>query len=189
MVSFYLKINAIIPNMAQSIPISLGNPMKRFVTITLISLFCIGCSQLKLLPNQELPQQDRYLKVLNGQDPLYLDKSSIRVNSDNSNELSYYLITNISSSDRALKGTSMKKLTTVNCADKTAILSANNQFEVYTQFFAQGEKLFDIPEKHKNRNAKYHSFISHISKSLPICWEKFGEKKMHSSKCRKIKKQ
>ena len=104
--------------------------MKRFVTITLISLFCIGCSQLKLLPNQELPQQDRYLKVLNGQDPLYLDKSSIRVNSDNSNELSYYLITNISSSDRALKGTSMKKLTTVNCADKTAILSANNQFEV-----------------------------------------------------------
>ena len=80
MVSFYLKINAIIPNMAQSIPISLGNPMKRFVTITLISLFCIGCSQLKLLPNQELPQQDRYLKVLNGQDPLYLDKSSIRVN-------------------------------------------------------------------------------------------------------------
>ena len=163
--------------MAQSIPISLGNPMKRFVTITLISLFCIGCSQLKLLQNQELPQQNRYLKVLNGQDPLYLDKSSIRVNSDNSNELSYYLITNISSSDRALKGTSMKKLTTVNCADKTAILSANNQFEVYTQFFAQGEKLFDIPEKAQKIEMQNTTPLSLISaKVCQYAGKKFGEK-------------
>ena len=151
--------------------------MKRFAILTLISLFCIGCSQPKLLENQELKQQDRYLKVINGQNPIYLDKSSIRVNSDNSNELSYYLITNISSSEQALKGTSMKKLTKVNCADKTAILSANNQFEVYTQFLAQGEKLFDIPEKAEKIEMQNTSLLSLISATVcQYAGKKFGEK-------------
>lgn len=128
--------------------------MKNSATLVLISFICIGCSQTQSLQKQELSSQARYLKVLNEKNPTYLDKASIQVSSDNPNELSYYLITNINSSSSGIKGTSMRELTKVNCANKTAVFRVGNQFEVYTQFFAGGEKLFDIPQKEEKAEMK-----------------------------------
>lgn len=92
--------------------------MKNFIALILILFTCVGCSKTPSLQAQEMSQQGRFLLILPGENPVYLDKLSIRVNPNNANELVYYTITNINSSDPDTKGTSMKNLMSLNCAQK-----------------------------------------------------------------------
>lgn len=121
--------------------------MKNFIALILILFTCVGCSKTPSLQAQEMSQQGRFLLILPGENPVYLDKLSIRVNPNNANELVYYTITNINSSDPDTKGTSMKNLMSLNCGQKISVLNVDERLEIYTQFFAKGEKLLDISEK------------------------------------------
>lgn len=92
--------------------------MKNFIALILILFTCVSCSKTSSLQVQETSRQGIFLLILPGENPVYLDKSSIHINPNNANELVYYTITNINSSDPDTKGTSTKNLMSLNCAKK-----------------------------------------------------------------------
>ena len=142
--------------------------MKNFIALILILFTCVSCSKTSSLQVQETSRQGRFLLILPGENPVYLDRSSIRINPNNANELVYYTITNINSSDPDTKGTSMKNLMSLNCAQKISVLNVDERLEIYTQFFAKGEKLLDIPEKATRTDMKDE--ISPLSRmSAAVC--------------------